>query len=315
MAKIEYVPKNFNAKTQAIIDKVNLVLDEYEADGIDLTVRQVYYQFVSRDWIPNTLNDYKRLASIIDDARLAGQIDWERIQDRTRHLRSVSTWGTPADIIDSCVSSYREDLWKGQPCRLEIWIEKDAQIGNVENVSVTERVPFLSCRGYTSQSEMWRAAQRLYRYAKPSAFAGAGAGKEQGQQIHIIHLGDHDPSGIDMSRDIQDRLDLFTYPGCIELHRIALNMDQVKKYGPPPNPAKLTDSRSVKYVDNFGDDSWELDALDPKVIQGLIRTIIAKYRNKALWDKAKKAEDDNKATLSDLRDNYDDVKTFLKKRS
>jgi len=92
-----------------------------------------------------------------------------------------------------------------------------------------------------------------------------------GKQIYIIHLGDHDPSGLDMSRDIRERIDMFMsrHPGKalnFELNRIALNMDQVRQYSPPPNPAKITDSRASKYIKEFGNESWELDALEPSLI-------------------------------------------------
>ncbi len=106
-------------------------------------------------------------------------------------------------------------------------------------------VPYFSCRGYTSQSEMWAAAQRLlgYIWAK------------QRQHVTILHFGDHDPSGIDMTRDIRERLSLFCGGEGFAVRRIALNMDQVRQYDPPPNPAKLTDTRVDAYLRKYGDDS------------------------------------------------------------
>lgn len=299
MACIEYVPKNFNAKTQVTIGRVNDILDEYKAQGFDLTVRQIYYQFVARDWLKNTLKDYKALASTINDARLAGKIDWDRIVDRTRFLRSVNTWDSPESIISGCAAQYKEDLWRTQKNRIEVWIEKDALVGVIERVCEQHRVPFLSCRGYTSQSEMWGAAQRLNHYW------------DAGQAIHIIHLGDHDPSGLDMSRDITDRMDLFIAPEAVHLSRIALNMPQVRQYNPPPNPAKITDSRADKYIAEYGRESWELDALKPQVIERLIRDKIMSLRNAEAWAAAKEIEDDHKAFLQGISDNAQDVKEFL----
>jgi len=302
MAKICYVKKRICAANLAIIKTVNDILDEYEKDGIDLTVRQCFYQFVSRALLPNTTRDYKRLASIIDDGRMAGLIDWNRIQDRTRFLRVQSAWGEPADIIRTCSRQYKEDLWRNQPNRIEVWIEKDAGIGNIEAVCEQNRVPYLSCRGYTSQSEMWRAAQRLEEYSS------------SGQNVHIIHLGDHDPSGIDMSRDIQDRLNLFAPDAAIEVHRIALNMDQVEEHEPPPNPAKLTDSRCDGYIAKFGDESWELDAMPPRLIRDLIANEIDLLREADTWNSSVKEEELHRAEIKRISDNYDGVIAFLDKK-
>lgn len=89
MPKISYIEKRFRSETLEIIDQANAIITEYEAQGFDLTLRQLYYQFVARDLIPNTQRDYKRLGSIVNDARLAGLIDWASIVDRTRNLRAL----------------------------------------------------------------------------------------------------------------------------------------------------------------------------------------------------------------------------------
>jgi hypothetical protein len=240
----------------------------------------VYYQFVSRGWIANQDREYKRLGGIINDARLAGLIDWDAIEDRTRYLRKQSAWEKPADIIKACADQFHVDLWKDQPYRVEVWVEKDALVGVVETACASLDVPFFSCRGYTSQTELWGAAQRLIGHRKRK------------QIPHVIHLGDHDPSGIDMSRDIQDRLALFMEHHQVEtaeFTRIALNMDQVRQYSPPPNPAKLTDSRCGEYIRTYGAESWELDALEPTVLVRLIQGKIGTLMNQARF-KARQAE-------------------------
>lgn len=302
MACIEYVPKKFGIKTIEVIERVNAILTDYEAQGFDLTVRQIYYQFVSKDWIKNSLKEYKKLAATINDARLAGLIDWNRIVDRTRFVRSISSWSNPASIINSAAQSYKEDLWNDQPARVEVWIEKDALVGVIERVCQQHRVPFLSCRGYTSQSEMWGAAQRLNTY------------HEEGKEIHIIHLGDHDPSGLDMTRDIQDRMNLFIEPDAVNVHRIALNMPQVRQYNPPPNPAKITDSRADKYIAEHGRESWELDALSPQVIERLIRTEIDKLKDKKAWAAALEEESAGRRALEGISENYEDVIEWLENK-
>jgi len=284
-----------------IISKANAIIDEYERQGFDLTLRQLYYQFVSRDLIPNRDTEYKRLGSIINDARLAGLIDWNAITDRTRNLRSLSHWRNPGDIIFSAARSYRIDKWAMQDYRVEVWIEKDALVGVIAGVCDDLDIPYFSCRGYTSQSEMWVAGQRLLKYIK------------DGQTPLVLHFGDHDPSGKDMTRDIIDRLTLFSN-SAIELQRIALNMDQVEQYNPPPNPAKITDSRASAYIAEYGDESWELDALEPTVIADLIRDAVGVVMDQDAWETAVLDEQRAIKLLERAVIDWDFVERSLEKR-
>jgi hypothetical protein len=297
MPKIEYQSINFKPATLALIELCETILDEYAAAGYDMTLRQLYYQLVSRDIIPNKQTEYKRLGSIVNDARLAGLIDWGHIVDRTRNLRTISSWATPHSIVRSAAYSYHMDRWANQSYRPEIWIEKDALVGVFTRIANELDVPLFSCRGYTSQSEVWGAAQRMIEY------------EADGKQAYIIHFGDHDPSGIDMSRDIQDRLKLFGVD--LEFERLALNMDQIRKYNPPPNPAKLTDSRCVGYMKKFGQESWELDALEPKVLGNLVRSNIQGLINQDAWEEVEEQEAEDKRILEMISERYEDVKAFL----
>lgn len=271
-----YVDKNFKSASMVLIHQANDIIREYQRQGYSLTLRQLYYQFVSKDLIPNKQSEYKRLGSIINDARLAGLIDWNAIEDRTRNLRKVSTWETPNDILESAAASFKSDLWENQENYCEVWIEKDALVGVIERPCNKLRVPFFACRGYSSQSEQWEAGQRLVRKI------------DAGKKVHILHLGDHDPSGIDMTRDNEDRLNMFishhSDPEAFEIHRLALNMDQVKAHKPPPNPAKDTDIRFDGYVKKYGTSSWELDALNPKIITEIVEKNINLLIDVDQWD-------------------------------
>jgi len=293
----------FGADRLAMIDLVNAVDAEYRSAGYDLTLRQVYYQLVARGHIPNNERSYKNLGNIVNDGRLAGLIDWDAIGDRTRFLRANSHWGSPEDIIESAAAGYAIDKWQDQKVVPEVWVEKDALIGVVERAAVPLDVPYFSCRGYVSQSEMWTAAQRMLRRAR------------RGQTTVVLHLGDHDPSGKDMTRDIADRLSLFLkYHGyrAIEVDRLALNMDQVERYDPPPNPATVTDSRAAAYIEAFGDESWELDALEPAVLNDLITRAVTVRRDDAKWAALVAEEAAQKADLELLQLRYTDAIAHLK---
>ncbi|MCZ6776379.1 MAG: hypothetical protein O7D34_07990, partial [Ignavibacteria bacterium] len=257
-----------------------------------LTLRQLYYQFVVSGRIPNTKRSYKRLASIVNDGRLVGLIDWNAIKDRTRNLQSASLWDSPAQMVKACATQYRIDRWAAQKSRLEVWIEKDALIGVIESVCDELDVPYFACRGYVSQSEQWRAGQRFIQYAR-----------KHKQHPVVIHLGDHDPSGLDMTRDNDARLCLFGAD--VTVRRIALNMDQIDQYSPPPNPTKVTDSRAEGYIAKFGTDSWELDALEPAVIQELVRGTIMEYLDEALWQEAIAEEQQGRDRLAEAAEELD----------
>lgn len=289
--KIAYITHRFNSTSLNLLDLANEVITEYAEQGFDLTLRQLYYQLVARDYIPNSQREYKRLGTLISKARRAGMVDWEAIVDRTRNVRKNAHWGSPASILLSAIQSFAIDKWEGQDYRPEVWVEKDALIGVVERACKPLDVPYFACRGYSSDSEMWRAARRFLEY------------EEDGQTLYIIHLGDHDPSGIDMSRDIKDRLNLFeAWP---IVNRIALNYDQIETYNPPPNFAKETDTRWADYVDTYNtESSWELDALEPQVIVNLITDEIESIRDDDLWQEKVAIEEAGKEDLKKMRLDY-----------
>lgn len=245
-----------------LIETVEGIIQEYAAQDYDLTLRQIYYQCVARDIIANKQTEYKRLGSIVNDARLAGLVDWDSIVDRTRKHEENSHWLRPSDILYSAAQSYAIDTRSDQDYYVEVWVEKDALVGIIEKACQPLDIGYLSSRGYVSQSAMWRAAQRFMV-------------QEPQKESILIHLGDHDPSGIDMTRDIQDRLEMFG--STVDVIRIALNMDQIKQYSPPSNPAKTTDSRYKSYIIEHGEESWELDALDPRTLVELITKHASDY--------------------------------------
>ena len=293
-----FIKKNFADSSLAIIAQANAIIADYAAQGFRLTLRQLYYQFVARDVIANTQRSYKRLGNIISEARLAGLVDWDAIEDRTRNLETNPHWRDPASIIAAAADSFRLDKWADQDYRVEVWIEKEALIGVVERICRRLDVDFFACRGYVSQSEQWAAGKRFAEY------------RECGQEVVMLHLGDHDPSGIDMTRDNDARLAMFARED-VTVRRLALNFDQIEIYGPPPNPAKLTDSRYERYFTRYGDESWELDALDPNVIQELIGEAVIEYRDEDAWRAMTERERGERAQLADVTRRWGDVLAYL----
>lgn len=271
--KYAYKEQNFQERTWVVINRAIEILEFEYGRGYVLTLRQLYYKFVKNNWLENCKQSYDRLGSIMNDARLAGLVDWDWMEDRTRNLMGVPTFGSPSEAIESVVKRYAIDLWDRQEARVEVWVEKDALIDVIRQACVPLRVDFFSCRGYTSQSEMRSAGVRLMDYAS------------RGQTPVIIHAGDLDPSGVDMSRDIEERLRLFMEEEgyMLSFERVALNPDQIERFQLPPNWAKLTDGRAKKYVEEYGDKSWELDALDSEDLREMVTNAVLAWRDEDYW--------------------------------
>jgi hypothetical protein len=261
--KIAYVePKNWNKRTREFLAKVTAVCDDYHAQGYKLTLRQLYYQLVSSEFIPNQQSEYKRLSIFLTQARMAGLVDWDIIEDRIRIPRREPHWDGIKNLVEAAVSGYRRDRWEDQDNFCEVWVEKDALSGVLYPIAEEFHVSLLVNRGYSSASCMHESAIRLRRQ------------EDFGKKVTVLYLGDHDPSGEDMVRDIESRLRIF---GCkARVKKIALTMKQIEQYNPPPNPAKLSDPRSTDYINKHGESSWELDALKPDVLNKLLRKEIGK---------------------------------------
>ena len=282
--KIFYKSKNFRVNALDTISQANAIIVEYQAQGYDLTLRQLYYQFVSRGLIPNKQREYARLSKTISDARLAGLIDWDAIVDRTRRLNALSHFDSIADVMKAAKYSYCVSKWARQDYYIQVWIEKDALIGVISGICNQWDIPYIAVRGYNSQSTMHDMAMKMQEASSYS------------KKVVILHLGDHDPSGIDMTRDNEDRLNMFV-GSHVEVKRLALNYNQVEHYNPPPNPTKMTDSRAEQYVIDYGEDSWELDALEPSVISDLIEDEIKAMVNMDIWNEDIERENEDKERI------------------
>lgn len=291
--KEAFVEHNFSKSSLALVAKCNSILEEYRNQGYKLSLRQLYYQLVARDIIENSIKSYKRTGDLVSNARLAGLLDWGMIEDRNRETQQNPHWTSPASILRSAAYSFRMDRWVGQTCYVEVFVEKDALSGILLPVCSRWDVRFTANKGYSSSSAMYEASKRLVD------------AHEEGREIHIIYLGDHDPSGIDMTRDIKERFELFTREKIgFEVHRLALNFDQVELWQPPENPAKETDSRYSSYVDKFGESSWELDAVEPATLADLVSEQIEELIDFEKWREIEKQEQAYKDELSSLAKKY-----------
>lgn len=240
-------------KTQNLIDAAREVLAEYNP----MTLRQVYYQLVSRHVIDNNRNEYQRLGRALVKGRQDSQIPWEWIEDRGRKPRVPSAWGGLADFLDTVRRSYRRDIWPAQPCFTIVWVEKDALSGIFEDITHGYGVPLMIGRGYNSWSALHDVAERIREMHRPTT---------------ILYYGDFDPSGEDIVRALDEGLQFFGIQPNVA--KVSLTKVDVEEYNLPPDFTKKTDSRSKAFVERYGDMAVELDALPMPVLREKIRTAI-----------------------------------------
>jgi DNA topoisomerase VI subunit A len=249
------------------LNVINSIIDEYLAHDYKLTLRQLYYQLVSRDIIPNNKKEYNKLSELLKNGRMSGLVDWDAIEDRGRVPYIPYYCDSVSDALKDTADSYRLNRQIGQEVYVEVWSEKDALSGILKRVTSHYHVRLVINKGYSSCSAMREAYKRfkIWGYRKKCV---------------ILYLGDHDPSGLDMVRDIRHRLAEFGITDSLTVKPIALTTEQVQLYTPPENKlkeddyGKLKDPRGKIYFEKFGNASWEVDALNPEILTALLHSEI-----------------------------------------
>ena len=283
-------------KYKEIIPVVNEILDQY---SFALTIRQIYYRLISDPYnlFSNTRSMYNSLDRMLVRAREVGEIDGERIEDRTRQtIGGDLGWENPDSYLDkvleyikSCWQKYNKEMWASQQFKLEVWIEKDALASVISETTSPFRVLVFPSRGYSSYTKIKEALDRLKHY--------------RDKQIIILHLADHDPSGFDMTKDLINRFKKYG-DDSIEIKRIGLNYDQVEKFNLRPNPVKIADPRALSYIGRYGEECWELDALPPNELQSIVEKEIKNYIDQKAWDaKLEEIEEERE----EIRERIDEI--------
>ena len=266
-----FIDKDFDEESMEVLRWANAALESYRVQGYRVSQRQLFYYGVSRNLIWNTEASYGRLGRIVTDGRMAGYLDWSDVVDRNRSTIDHQYWDDPKTAMKAAIESFRTDKWEDQPCHVEVFLEKAALEGVLLPICQSLEVPFTASRGFGSASIMYETGKRLQ-----SQFL-------RGKALHVMAIFDMDPSGMSMTQDIQNRLRMFSDGSPVNVHRLALNMDQVEKYHLPENPVKLADSRSSSYISRFGTHCWEVDAIPTDVLATILSDGIRCFRDEALW--------------------------------
>lgn len=316
MAKIKFRDARLSKDNRIRLQQINSIIEEYQEQDLVLTLRQLYYQLVSRDIIPNKQTEYSKLSTLLKEGRMSGIVDWDAIEDRLRQPYTPASFKGPKEILQAALNQYQCPRMEGQSTYLEVWVEKDALSGVLKRVTSVYHVPILVNRGYSSASAMYDSYERFSPAIK------------KGRKCVILYLGDFDPSGIDMIRDIRDRIREFLtrdylqhieteeqeeeevgervkmlikwFTQSFQIVPIALTREQIDEYEPPENPAKITDPRAKKFIDRHGSSSWEVDALRPEVLNQLLTDAIVERIDSDKFNQVIAKEKTDKAILKKL---------------
>lgn len=297
--KVKFRDTALNKKSQLLLNAINVIIADYEEQGYVLTLRQLYYQLVTKNIILNKDTEYKKLGRLLKEGRMAGIVDWSAIEDRVRQPY-VPYWVTGVEnAIKDTIRQYRLDRMKTQDVYIEVWVEKDALSGVLKRITEKYHIKLMVNRGYSSASAMYDSYKRFIKQLR------------KGKEVYILYLGDHDPSGLDMIRDINDRIKEMLqkdvdfegddYISDFNVNQIGLNMEQIKMFNPPPNPAKIKDPRAKWYIQQYGPVSWEVDALNPKTLNKLLEDSILELIDIDLYEDILSQEEEHKEKLEKIK--------------
>ena len=246
--------------------------------GRPMTVRQVFYQATIAGIVEKTEAGYAKVQRALVEMRHSGEIKWEWIADNTRWQRRLTTFSSPEEALRETARFYRKALWVDANDYVEVWLEKDALSGVLTPITYEFDVPLMVTRGYSSVTFLWNAGSAIQAIGKPA---------------YIYQIGDHDPSGVDAARKIEEGLREFAHGVPIHFERIAVTPSQIKDWRLPSRPTKTTDTRSK----GFDGESVEVDAIEPGKLRDLVQTAIERHMPTHQYQLLKAAEESEREGL------------------
>ncbi len=248
--KIQYTTKRFQKKTLKRIEAVNIILNEYAKQGYQMTVRQLFYQMVSREIIPFDNREYDKLITLISNGRNAGLIDWKDIVDRSRDPYQVPIFNSVSDALQQTADNYHIDIWEGMPVKPVIWFEKAGLSQIIGQVAAKYNLEYMSTRGENSLTWLHEVSQQ--------------------QDTIILYLGDHDAHGVQISDGMAAKVKMYS-DGAVDFKRIGISLKQGYDIQAPKIPLKDVSNLSFDYRKRFGCEfGYEIDAFNPKQLLQLI---------------------------------------------
>ena len=258
-----------------------------------ITLRGLFYRAVSAGVYPDTADEhYRQCGRLLLKLRRESIVPYRFIIDSTRRRLKPGSWSGLADFSEVIAEAYRKDLWERQAQYVEIFVEKDAMAAVIEPITHEYDIHLNVIRGSCSESLVWRIAQEWRSIRKP---------------IFAYYLGDHDPSGLDIERDLLKRLqDMLPNPVHLEWKRMAVNRADFQRsdlLGFPIKGNRTTkawQTRHRDYLTEYGDRCVEVDAIPAKDIRTLIRHTIESHINQNEWQALQAIEDVERQSVKEF---------------
>lgn len=267
------------AKTTAVISAIQAVLDEY-SEQLPLTLRQVFYRLVAQGVIGKTETDYKRLCEVANKARRAQVLRFQDIRDDGFTFRAPSALAGVDDFwstVEAYAETFQLDRQDGQETRLMVWCEAAGMVPQLQRVAAPYGIPVLSSGGFDSVTSKYEMAVEM-----------AGMGR-----VEVLHIGDHDPSGVHIFSSLAEDITAFTYSygGETDFFRLAVVPDQIEAFGLPTAPPKPTDNRS------FSGETCQAEAIPPDQLADILRGAIDERLDRDAYQLILRRESEARRTI------------------
>jgi hypothetical protein len=278
-------------RTKSAVDAVKASIYEILAVDHPMTVRQVFYQLVTRGVIEKSEAEYQQtVVRLLTTMRTSGEVPFSWIVDHSRNRRITQTYDTMGEAVEDTATFYRKSALKVSSAYLEMWVEKDALSGIMWDVTSDYDVPLLASKGMPSLTLLHSTAEQMRH-----------EWLVRGRASYIYQFGDHDPTGALIPRSIEARLREFCPDIDFTVERVALTEQQIEFYDLPTRPTKREGNRHAK---GFEGESVELDALPPKVLKAMAREVIERHITPAALTALRAAEESERDLLRAWGDNF-----------
>jgi hypothetical protein len=306
----------FRLKNQSLVLAATEILERERP----MTLRQLYYRLISAGVLHNDQKEYKRLGNVMTRLREDGRVPRTWIVDHVRSTLKPSSWTGLADFADTVRDAYRKDFWASLPHHVEVFVEKDAVAGTIQPVTAEYDIALRVCRGYSSVSFAGEIADLWAKIKKP---------------IFAYYVGDFDPSGFDLERDLREKLERYSGNktvnhsgkpgwewldndfGALGSHwnigifnrwilwsRLAIRETDFEEHDLIALPVKHTDNRAKSFIERHGRRCAEVDALPPSELRRRVEQAILSHVDEARWKRLVKVEKAEQETLSSVLDRW-----------
>lgn len=248
-----------------------------------MSSRQVYYQVVSSGAVANNKKECGRVLRTLVDLRREGRVPYDRIVDRTRRRHLRPSWDGVEEILESCATHYRRNVWTDQRVVPMVCCEKAALEGIFSQAVDELGASLWTVRGYVSESFAWDWAEEILDLNRA------------GKSVQIFYFGDHDPSGLGIEADARKKLEGFGAQ--FEWARSGLLAEDFDAFDLVNVDVKASDSRAKVYLSRFGNRAAELDALPPAVLHERIRAAIESCVDGQALERVRVVEEAERETL------------------